>query len=148
MQTITTDDIRKHLEDGTLAVFDARGDIEYDQGHLPGAKTAPPGSLPFRVRSLMNADTPVAVYSNGGNCPIAADAARRLEGLGMQKVLIYEDGVAGWTAAGHELIQSTHHKSHTHGDVKDVRPLTVDRDNAYGGAFNDKPNEDMGGAGG
>ncbi len=148
MQTITTDELRKRIDEGNAAIFDVRGDVDYDQGHIPGAKTAPGGSTSFRIRSLMNPDTPVVVYSNGGECPLAKDVAGRLEKQGMNNVFLYEDGIEGWTAAGHEVVESTHHKSHTRGEVKDVRPLTVDRDNAYGGAFKDKPNEDMGGAGG
>lgn len=146
-KTITTEELHALLESGPLALYDVRGDVDYEMGHIPGAKTAPPGSLSFRVRSVMNPDTRVVVYSNGSDCPLAADAAGRLENLGMRNVLLYTDGVNGWRDAGHELVESVGAKTHARGEVTEVRPLVVDRDNAYGGAFKGKPT-DGGGAGG
>jgi rhodanese-related sulfurtransferase len=147
MTTITTDELRIRLDEGRLAIFDTRGDIEYENGHIPGAKTAPLGSLSFRVRSLMNPDTPIVVYSNGGDCPLAADASRRLENLGMRDVFCYADGIKGWQAAGQEIIESVNPKAHARGEFTECRSVTVDRDRAYGGIFKIKPTE-VGGAGG
>lgn len=147
MKAITTAELRARLDAGALAVFDTRGDIAYEQGHIPGAKTAPPGSLSFRVRSIMNPETDVVVYSNDRECPLAADAAHRLENLGMRNVYCYTDGIKGWQDAGHPIVESVSAKTHARGEVTECRPLLVDRERAYGGAFNIKP-ADEGGAGG
>jgi rhodanese-related sulfurtransferase len=147
MTTITTDELRIRLNEGPFAIFDVRGDIDYEMGHIPGAKTAPLGSLTFRVRSIMNPDTPIVVYSNGGECPLAAEACQRLENLGMLHVFCYADGMKGWQEAGQEIVESVNPKAHARGEVTECRSLTVDRDRAYGGAFKDDPTE-MGGAGG
>lgn len=146
MKIINTEQLRARLATETAAVFDVRGDVIYEQGHIPGAKTAPMGSLTFRVARIMNADSFVAVYSAGGSCGLAAQAAERLENLGLLDVHLYEDGLKGWEAAGLEVIPSASPKIHTQGPVKDVRPLIVDRESSYGGAFKGKPTE--GGAGG
>lgn len=140
-QTITTEELQALLEAGPLALYDVRGDVDYEKGHIPAAKTAPPGSLSFRVRSVMNPDTRVVVYSNGGDCPLAADAAGRLANLGMRNVLVYADGIAGWRDAGHEVVESVSAKTHARGEVIEVRPLIVDREKAYGGAFKGKPSD-------
>jgi rhodanese-related sulfurtransferase len=147
MKTITTEELRRKLEVGPVALYDVRGDIDFEYGHIPGAKTAPLGSLTFRVASLMNRDSFVVVYSAGPDCDLSAQAVIRLEGLGMQNVHRYTDGIKGWQEAGFEVVESTKAKVHARGEVKDVRPLVVDRDRAYGGAFKGKP-EDVGGAGG
>ena len=47
MKTLTTTELRDRLASGPLALFDVRGDIEFEKGHIPGAKTAPLGSLVF-----------------------------------------------------------------------------------------------------
>jgi rhodanese-related sulfurtransferase len=147
MNIIDTRELHDRLENGQAAVFDVRGDVEYERGHIPGAKTAPLGSLVFRVARLMNPDSFVAVYSAGRDCPLAAEAAERLENLGLRNVHCYADGLEGWLAAGHDVVESVHAKTHARGPVIECRPIVVDRERAYGGAFREKPVE-VGGAGG
>jgi rhodanese-related sulfurtransferase len=147
MNTLSTEELQERLESGQAAVFDVRGDVEYEYAHIPGAKTAPLGSLVFRVARVMNADSFVAVYSGGGGCSLVDQAAERLENLGLRNVHRYEDGLKGWRAAGLPLVESVHAKVHARGPVRECRPVIVDRENAYGGVFNLKP-VDTEGAGG
>jgi len=141
MKIITIEELGKRMESGPLAIFDVRGDVEYEAGHIPGARTAPLGSLTFRIRDIMNPDSEIVVYSNGGGCKLAANAAERLENLGLRNVHCYEDGVKGWQEAGHKLVESTKAKEHTRGPVQESRSIIVDRDRAYGGAFKGKPSD-------
>jgi rhodanese-related sulfurtransferase len=147
MKTLSTEEIEKLAESGQVPLFDVRGDVEFEQGHIPGAKTAPLGSLVFRVARLMNADSFLVVYSAGGECRLAAEAVERLENLGLKNVHCYEAGIEGWKAAGHPVVPSTDAKAHTRGEFINVRPVVVDRENSYGGAFKGKP-VDGEGAGG
>jgi rhodanese-related sulfurtransferase len=146
MKRLTTEDLRDRLEAGPVALFDVRGDVEFERAHIPGAKTAPLGSLTFRVASVMNPDSFVAVYSSGVD-GLATEAAQRLEDLRLRNIHVYEDGLEGWARAGNEVVESAHAKTHTRGEVLEVRPLVVDRENAYGGIFS-RPPEDVEGAGG
>lgn len=139
MKTINTADLNNKLEAGPVAVFDVRGDVDYEYEHIPGAKTAPLGSLVFRVARVMNSDSFVVIYSAGGECTLAAEAVQRLEDLGMTNVHCYEEGIEGWRAAGLDVIESTHAKVQGRGPVIECRPIVVDRENAYGGAFKGKP---------
>jgi hypothetical protein len=95
----------------------------------------------------MNPDSFVAVYSAGGGCTLADQAAERLENLGLRNVHRYEDGLEGWRAAGLPVVESVHAKVHARGPVRECRPIVVDRENAYGGAFRERP-VDTEGAGG
>jgi rhodanese-related sulfurtransferase len=147
MKTLTTQELNTRLESGPVALFDVRGDVEFEKGHIPGAKTAPLGSLVFRIASVMKRDSFVVVYSGGGGCGLAAEAAERLENLGLRNVHCYEPGLEGWREAGHPVVPSEHAKVHARGPVIECRPLVVDRENAYGGAFKGNP-EDVAGAGG
>jgi rhodanese-related sulfurtransferase len=147
MKTLTTKQLQKKLDSGPLALFDVRGDIEYEEGHIPGAKTAPLGSLVFRVADVMNPDSIVVVYTSDKKSPLARDAVERLEGLRMRNVFYYEDGLEGWQRAGLPTVASPSARIHTRGPVNDCRPLIVDRENAYGGAFSGNP-VDVEGAGG
>lgn len=135
MKTISTHDIRGRLDKGPVALFDVRGDVAYETGHIPGSMTAPLGSLSFRVAHTMNPDSFVAVYSGDLDCQLAPEAARRLEALGLRNVHVYTAGLAGWQQEGLPVVPSVKAKLHTQGPVKECRPLLVDRENAYGGAF-------------
>ncbi len=137
MTTISTEELRKRLESGPTAVFDVRGDVAFEESHIPGAHTAPLGSLVFRVARVMNRDSFVAVYSGGGDCKLGAQAAERLENLKLRNVHYYEGGLEGWQAAGLPVVSSVHAKVHARGEVRECRPVIVDRENAYGGAFRD-----------
>ena len=147
MKTITTAELKSRLDAGPVALFDVRGDVEFEQGHIPGAKTAPLGSLSFRVAHVMNPGSFVAVYSAGGSCDLAAQAAERLEDLGLRNVHLYEPGLQGWQAAGFDAVPSVQPRLHTQGPVTSCRHVVVDRETAYGGVFKDAPTE-VGGAGG
>ena len=139
MKTLSTNELRQRLEDGPVALFDVRGDISYERGHIPGAKTAPLGSLTFRVASVMNPGSFVVVYSGGPECPLAVEAVERLEGLGMRNVHAYLSGLEGWRLEGLPVVPSVHPKTHTRGPVIECRPVIVDRETAYGGIFLSKP---------
>jgi len=139
MQSLSIQELRERLESGPAAVFDVRGDVQYEYGHIPGAMTAPLGSLVFRVARVMNPDSFVAVYSAGGDCQLGVDAARRLENLGLRNVHCCEEGLEGWRAAGLPVVESIQPKTHGRGPVRECRPVIVDRENAYGGAFKGKP---------
>jgi|GEM_PF-1252801 len=147
MNAITTEELRKRLESEQTAVFDVRGDVEYEYGHIPDAKTAPLGSLVFRVARLMNPESFVVVYSDGPDCSLAKQATERLENLGLTNVHCYVEGLAGWRAAGLPVVESVHAKVQGRGPVTECRPIVVDRENSYGGAFKGKP-QDVEGAGG
>ncbi|MCP4641307.1 MAG: rhodanese-like domain-containing protein [bacterium] len=147
MNTISTDELRDRMEAGPMALFDVRGDVEYEAGHIPDAMSAPLGSLTFRVARVMNPESFVAVYSTGGECELAAEAARRLENLGLRNVYCYQDGLEGWWDSGNPVVESPHAKVHTRGPVHNCRPIIVDRNEAYGGAFKDTP-QNVEGAGG
>ena len=138
MHTIDTESLREKLEAGPVALFDVRGDVTYEQAHIPGAKTAPLGSLVFRVARVMNRDSLIVVYAGGGD-GLATQATERLENLGLSNVFCYEAGIEGWQTAGLPVEASVTDRVHTHGPVQDVRPVVVDRENAYGGAFLGKP---------
>ncbi len=134
MKVLNTESLHKLLEAGPIALFDVRGDREYEQAHIPGAKSAPLGGLYYRVTGVMRKDSFVAVYSDGED-GLAAEAAKRLEDIGHTNVHCYMEGVKGWQAAGHPVVESIRAKTAARGPVVDCRPIVVDREKAYGGAF-------------
>ena len=149
MKIITTEALKRRLQEGPVALFDVRGDIDYELGHIPGAKTAPLGSLVFRVASVMAPASFIVVYSQDGDDGLAAEAVERLAGLQHTNVYCYVAGIDGWRAAGYSVEASPNAKLIAQGPVIDCRPVVVDTASAYGGAFRTTASDDLiGGAGG
>jgi rhodanese-related sulfurtransferase len=146
-KTITTEELNKRLEAGPVALFDVRGDSDYEKGHIPGAKTSPLGSLGFRVAHIMKPESFVVVYSGGGDCSLSSQAAERLTNLGLRNVHRYEEGIEGWKAAGLPVVASFKTKVFDQVPVVECRSIIVDRARAYGGIFAGEPVE-VSGAGG
>ena len=147
MKVISTDELRYRLKQGSTPVFDVRGDVDYEMGHIPGAKTAPLGSLVFRVASVMDPKSFIIVYSSSGD-GMAQEAAERLKGLNHPNVHCYVEGIEGWKSAGHPIVQSPAAKKIAQGPVIECRPIIVNTETAYGGAFKTTKQDDIGGAGG
>jgi len=147
MKTLSIDQLRERLTANSAVIFDVRGDVEYELAHIPGAKTAPLGSLVFRVANVMDADSCIGLYGAGDDPATVLEAAERLKNLGMHNVQCYLGGLEGWRAAGLRVTESVHARVHARGPVRECRPLIVDRETAYGGAFRDAPT-DTAGAGG
>ena len=139
MKSISNTKLKEILDNGDIALFDVRGDVLYEQEHIPGAKTAPLGSLVFRVARLMNPESRIVVYSNENNDDLAKQAVSRLTNLGLTNVHYLVGGLGGWKGAGYRTEMSVKAKLHTHGPAVDCRPVIVDRENAYGGAFKGDP---------
>jgi rhodanese-related sulfurtransferase len=147
MNIISQKELEKKMEAGPVALFDVRGDVDYEIAHIPGAKTAPLGSLVFRVASVMDDESFIVLYSSK-NDRMAEEAAERLAGLRHENVWCLENGIDGWIQAGHDVMASPSAKKIAQGPVIDCRPIVVDVENAYGGAFKTTVSDDIGGAGG
>ena len=87
----------------------------------------------------------MVLYNTGAR--VSEIVGLTLEDLRLHNIHVYEDGLAGWAKAGNEVVESANAKVHTRGPVIDCRPVIVDRERSYGGAFRGIP-EDVGGAGG
>jgi rhodanese-related sulfurtransferase len=104
MQTIDAHQVKEQIDN--VPVYDVRGDDEYRAEHIPGAKTAPLGSLETRVNDILNKDETVVVYCGSPECDLSKKAADRLETLGFSDVRRFVGGVQGWKDAGFETTSS------------------------------------------
>ncbi len=134
MTILNTEALDALMKNGPVALFDVRGDREYEQAHIPGAKSAPLGGLYYRVTGVMKKDSFIAVYSDGED-NLADEAARRLENMGHTNVHCYREGLKGWRAVGHPTVESIQARIEARGPVVECRSIVVDRETAYGGAF-------------
>jgi rhodanese-related sulfurtransferase len=84
-----------------ILLIDARPEVEFRTGHLPGAVSIPVDSLPDRMEELPNGKTLVA-YCRGPYCAYADEALILLSAHGYP-VKRLEEGIAEWQQAGYQL---------------------------------------------
>ncbi len=98
---VTRDELETMLATGEVTLLDVRPQEEYAAGHIPGARSAPLGTLAGEASALRRAPSVVA-YCRGSFCVMAHDAVRILGGAGVEARRL-EDGMLEWRTAGHRV---------------------------------------------
>ena len=101
---VSTEQLRRILEDGSAIVIDARPRVEFDAGHVPGAHVldAASGDQIAAVGRLANGNKAAAlvVYCNGPYCQASRRLADLLATAGFTDVRRYQLGMPIWRALG------------------------------------------------
>jgi rhodanese-related sulfurtransferase len=84
-----------------VVILDANAGA-WDEGkRIPGARSLPHDSGDAEIRAAVGPGQPLIVtYCGGLLCPASGRLYRRIRDLGYENVLEYQDGIAGWMAAG------------------------------------------------
>jgi rhodanese-related sulfurtransferase len=85
--------VRKARE-GEVVVIDVRPANEYEQAHLPFARSLPLAELRTRLDELPK-DKPIVAYCRGPYCLMSVDAVRLLQEKGFTALQLRE-GVNEW----------------------------------------------------
>lgn len=101
VETLTADQLAERLDRGRVVVLDVRPTLEYEAGHIPGARSIPIDELRGSVSRLLKSREIVA-YCRGPYCVYADDAVRLLRSKGF-KARRLEDGFPEWRSAGHDI---------------------------------------------
>ena len=88
------EDLLRKARDGEVVVIDVRPVNEYEQAHLPFARSMPLPELRTRLADLPK-DKPIVAYCRGPYCLMSADAVRLLQEQGYTALQLRE-GVAEW----------------------------------------------------
>jgi rhodanese-related sulfurtransferase/predicted transcriptional regulator len=83
---------------GDVVVIDVRPTAEYDNGHLPFARSMPLDEIRQRIKELP-ADKDIVAYCRGPFCMMSAEAVALLKEHGLRAIKI-ADGIPEWQAAG------------------------------------------------
>jgi rhodanese-related sulfurtransferase len=95
---LSPSDAEKLLAEGGVLLLDVRTPKEFQDGHIPSAKSFPMTELPKRLKELPKDKTqPVLVYCGTGIR--SAKAARILYGEGYRDVYDLSGGLRAWIAA-------------------------------------------------
>jgi len=97
LSTIALVDAATLAADDRRVVLDVRGQAEWDDGHMPGAKHLFLGDL-TRLARAIPPNTPIAVHCQGGTR--SAIAASILQAEGFTNVANLTGGIRAWESAG------------------------------------------------
>ncbi|ACS80155.1 rhodanese-like domain-containing protein [Maridesulfovibrio salexigens] len=97
------------LQDFTVGKYffvDARSDMEFAMGHIPGAlniTTSMEGDEFAAQVAQIDRNLPVIVYCDGLSCGKSLIVAKKLVEQGFKDVTVYTEGIDGWIGAGMDL---------------------------------------------
>ena len=97
LEPVSRRELEARLKAGDIVVLDVRPAVEYEAGHIPGARSVPVSEL-RRLRSLAK-DTEIVAYCRGPYCVYADKAVRQLRRRGFAAKRL-EDGYPEWKRAG------------------------------------------------
>jgi len=100
-ENVKVEELRGRLQNGDIILLDVRPEVEYENGHLPGALSLPLEEVEQKLASLPDEKTIVA-YCRGPYCVMADDALAVLAANG-RRVARLEEGVLEWRQAGHAV---------------------------------------------
>lgn len=92
LKTVTREELASLIESGSVTVFDARSQEQFEAGHVDGAVLFMNASLPE------NKETTLVFYCGGTKCPAASKAAKKALEAGFTNVLVFRGGWAEWNA--------------------------------------------------
>ncbi len=90
----------RHIrEDDGLVVVDVREQIEWNNGHIPGAIHVPRGYLELQIEEkIPDKSTPLLLYCAGGVRSLLA--GQTLRAMGYDNIVSLAGGYGSWTASG------------------------------------------------
>ena len=91
-------DLLESLSSGEVVVLDVRPTVEFEAGHVPGARSVPLAGLDQFISTLKK-DLDVVVYCRGAYCVLAYDAVKALNKKGI-KARRLQEGMLEWRLAG------------------------------------------------
>jgi rhodanese-related sulfurtransferase/DNA-binding HxlR family transcriptional regulator len=102
LMTVDRETLLKRAKRGEVLVIDVRPQPEFEQAHLPFARSMPVDEIAHRLSELPK-DKEIVAYCRGPFCLFSEEAYQFLKrkGYRVQKLL---DGVSEWQAAGMPLV--------------------------------------------
>lgn len=99
LSTMTPAELRRRLDDGSVALFDVNSPASWRAGRIPGARHLDPDR--FAADDVAPASGRALVfYCANPYCLKAPRAARRALRLGLADVHVLPAGISGWRDAG------------------------------------------------
>lgn len=104
LEPVTAAELRRQLKAHAVVLLDVRPRLEFDAGHIPGARSIPISELASRLNELPRGKQVVA-YCRGPYCVFADEAVELLQKHGL-KARRLQEGLPEWMAMGNAVAVS------------------------------------------
>jgi rhodanese-related sulfurtransferase len=101
LEAVDKEELQRLMDDEAVTVIDTRPEVEYEQGHIPSARSVPVEKLKRQLAELPR-DVEVVAYCRGPYCVYSDDAVRLLHRNGF-KARRLDEGFPEWQAAGYPV---------------------------------------------
>jgi DNA-binding transcriptional ArsR family regulator len=100
---VSLEELKEQVESGEVVLVDLRPSDEFEQGHIPEARSVPFPELDKHIESLRNSEKPIYAYCRGRYCVRASQGTAKLRehGLPVQRLPF---SIHAWTDKGWSLI--------------------------------------------
>jgi rhodanese-related sulfurtransferase len=100
-EAVDKEELLRLIFDEAIIVIDVRPELEYEQGHIPAARSVPVENLERRLAELAR-DVEIVAYCRGPYCVYSDQAIRLLHRHGFRARRLSE-GFPEWRAAGYPV---------------------------------------------
>lgn len=101
LEAVGIEELLRLVADEAVTVIDVRPVLEYEQGHIPAARSVPVERLERRLEELPR-DVEIVAYCRGPYCVYSDEAVRVLQRSGFRARRL-EEGFPEWRAAGYPV---------------------------------------------
>ena len=101
LEAVDKEELLHLLKDEGVMVIDVRPEVEYEQGHIPSARSLPVQNLKRRLAELPR-DIEIVAYCRGPYCVYSDEAVRLLHEHGF-KARRLSEGFPEWRAGGYPI---------------------------------------------
>ena len=101
LEAVDKEELLRLMADEAVTVIDTRPEVEYEQGHIPAARSVPVERLKRQLDELPR-DVEVVAYCRGPYCVYSDEAVRMLQQNGF-KARRLDEGFPEWRAAGYPV---------------------------------------------
>ena len=101
LEAVDKEELLRLLKDEAVIIIDVRPELEYEQGHIPAARSVPVENLKRRLAELPR-DVEIVAYCRGPYCVYSDQAVRLLHRHGFRARRLSE-GFPEWRAAGYPV---------------------------------------------
>ena len=86
MKTISTEELKKKLDNDELILIDVLSEKSYEQSHIKGAVNIPMKVIGTKAKEKYSKDDQIVVYCSGPDCQSSHTAAKKLDDLGFSNI--------------------------------------------------------------
>lgn len=95
--TISTDDLKKAIEEKKVTLIDVNGTDSWKEGHIPGAIDFEGQQAKLAKMLPVDKNALIVAYCGNEACPAYKAGARAAKELGFKNVKHYAAGIQGWS---------------------------------------------------